>query len=198
MQYNISDDIPDIGNSLFFGENELLLSFIEVIFSGLTIDERSAMCMENIEDNGKGLQHYIKELNKRNYVYGRHVWPHDGAVKEWGSGMTRLETALQLELRGVEIQPKMPKPEQIQAGRTHIPIAYFNSEKCERGLECLTNYQKVWDEKLQMFKESPKKDWSSHGADGFMYSALDNRSGTVSKDANRSTSYNTDYNEDEV
>jgi len=108
------------------------------------------------------------------YVYGRHVWPHDGATRDFSTGVTRQETARQLGLI-VEIQPKQTVADRIQAARTRLKISRFDEILCEKGLDCLYNYMKEWDEKLQIFKKNPKHDWTSHGADSFGYSSLDDR-----------------------
>lgn len=113
-------------------------------------------------------------IEGRGFRYGRHVWPHDGRVKEFGSGQTRQETASKLGLK-VEIQPKQSVEDRIQAGRTRLHVSFFDEKYCKRGLECIYNYQKEWDDKKQLFKDKPLHDWSSHGADGFGYSALDDR-----------------------
>lgn len=145
------------------------------------------------ETNGKGIEHFAKMLDAkaktlgtmteveggesikgRGYKFGRHIWPHDGAAKEFGTGVTRQETARQLGLI-VEIQPRQAIDDRISATRIRLQVSWFDKELCEVGLECLYNYQKVWDDKLMMFKNTPKHDWASHGADSFGYSALDER-----------------------
>ena len=145
------------------------------------------------ENNGKGVAHYHSVIEAkakyeggeteidegevilgRGLRYGRHVWPHDGKVLEFGSGQTRQETARKMGLV-VFIQPKQRVEDRINASRDRIKISYFDKEHCARGLECLYNYQKDYDSKLMVFKKSPKHDWSSHGADSFGYSSLDDR-----------------------
>ena len=135
-------------------------------------------------------------VSGQGYKYGRHIWPHDGAVLEWGTGVTRQETARQLGLT-VEIQPKQRIPDRIQASRTRLAISYFDEENCGRGIDCLYNYQKEYDGKLMMFKENPKHDWSSHGADSFGYSSLDDRpSGFPGTGARQNQTHaDSDYNE---
>jgi len=110
----------------------------------------------------------------RGFRYGRHVWPHDGANMEFGSGQTRQETARKLGLY-VEIQPRQRDADKHQAARNRFKISSIDEKHCARGIECLFNYQKVWDEKLMMFLPKPKRDWTKHGADSFGYSSLDDR-----------------------
>lgn len=155
------------------------------------------------EHHGEGVDHYIKILDAlaeydgkrseigegeiiigRGFRYGRHIWPHDGKVQEFGTGQSRQETARQAGLR-VFIQPKQRVEDRINATRNRIKISYFDEKYCERGLECLYNYQKEYDSKLLVFNNKPKHDWSSHGADSFGYSSLDDRSGGFEGDYGR-------------
>ena len=167
------------------------------------------------EFHGEGIDHYIKvldakaaydgkvtevsegvEITGRGFKYGRHVWPHDGRVQEFGSGQSRQETARKKGLR-VFIQPKQRIEDRIEASRNRIKISFFDKENCARGLECLYNYQKEYDSKLMVFKQKPKHDWSSHGADSFGYSSLDDRGSEFegSIDTKKLMKAEADYNE---
>lgn len=148
------------------------------------------------ETNGKGLEHYVKVLKEKGYVYGRHVWPHDGKAREFGTGQTRQETARKLGLI-VHIQKKLGIEDRISAARGRIRISRFDKEKCARGLDCLYDYQKEWDEKAMMFKEKPLHNWASHGADAFGYSALDDRGSELDDEwaENRQDVADSDYDE---
>jgi hypothetical protein len=53
-----------------------------------------------------------------------------------------------------------------------FPRCYFDSEKTARGLECLRQYRREWDEKLKVFRTRPLHDWTSHAADAFRYLAM--------------------------
>jgi len=132
------------------------------------------------------------------YRYGRHVWPHDGGAREFGSGQTRQKTAQDLGLI-VKVDNKWAEEDQIDAGRNRLKISYFDNKKCARGLECLYNYQKEWDDKLLTFKKKPKHDWTSHGAKAFGYSALDDRPSYFPddyyRDRNRQTHADSGYDE---
>jgi len=146
------------------------------------------------ENNGRGVDHYIRlleakeqlnrltnidedgseEIKGYGYKYGRHVWPHDGAAKDFITGVSRQESARAKGLN-VEIQTRQSIEDRINASRDRLKNSWFDAEKCARGLDCLYNYQKEYDGKLMMFKKTPKHDWSSHGADSFGYSSLDDR-----------------------
>jgi len=118
------------------------------------------------ENSGEGLAHYIKVLQDKKYLYSRHFAPHDIAVRELGTGKSRLEAAHSMGIR-FEIAPKLEVDDGINAARIVFSRCYFDSEKCHRGLNCLRNYKKDWDEKNKIFRSFPKHDWASHGADAF-------------------------------
>lgn len=168
------------------------------------------------ENHGKGVEHYIKVLDAlanydgkktevdegeeivgRGFRYGRHIWPHDGKVQEFGTGVSRQETARLAGLR-VFIQPKQRVEDRIEASRTRLKVSFIDKDHCARGLKCLYNYQKEYDSKLLVFKNKPKHDWSSHGADSFGYSALDDRAGQFEGEAIFSLPITADDNYDEL
>jgi len=142
-----------------------------------TIEELYRVLLAKAQPSGKRTQ--VQEGKEEYFVgrgfrFGRHVWPHDGKTTDWESGNSRQEIARQLGWI-VEIQPKRPIQDRINASRTRLKISRFDENYCKRGLECLYNYQREYDEKLMVFKKDPKHDWSSHGADAFGYSAFDDR-----------------------
>lgn len=122
------------------------------------------------EASGEGLSHYIKMLGGKPYSYGDHFAPHDIAVRELGSGKSRLETARSLGIRFRVVQ-RHEVMDGIESVRNILPKCWFDKEATDRGLQCLRSYRKEWDEKNQTYAERPKHDWASHGADAFRYLA---------------------------
>jgi hypothetical protein len=127
--------------------------------------------IDYLEANGEGLLYYVNELKDKGYTYEKHFMPHDIDVDEIGTGVSRKSTAESLGLRPIEVIPKLTIEEGISSVRLILPRVYFDAEKCKRGLECLRQYHKEFDEKNKYYKNSPKHDWSSHGADAFRYLA---------------------------
>lgn len=121
--------------------------------------------------SGVGLDHYARVLKDRGYVYGEHLYPHDVAVSELGTGTTRLETLRKLGLPG-RILKATRVDDGINAVRMLLPRCWFDRKKCESGLDALRMYQRDWDDKVQDFRSSPRHDWTSHGADAFRYLAV--------------------------
>lgn len=123
------------------------------------------------EASGVGIDHYAAKLKEKGYSYGTHYAPHDIMVQEYGSGRTRLETARNFGIN-FEVVPKQGIDDGINAGRSIFSQCYFDRDKCERGLTCLRNYHKDWDQKNKVYRPYPKHDWSSNGADAWRYLAV--------------------------
>lgn len=123
------------------------------------------------EASGEGMAHYAEVLAKKGYRYGAHIGPHDLAVRELGTGKSRIETA-----RGMGINftpaPQLPVADGIEGARQVIGAAWFDRDKCGQGLQSLWAYQREFDEVRGCFKEHPLHDWTSHGADAFRYAAV--------------------------
>lgn len=128
------------------------------------------------EAHGEGLPYYASLLQQRQrergYVYSRHVMPHDIAVRDFSTGMSRYQTAIRLGIRPIKVSVKLPIDEGIQAVRMLLPVCYFDARRCEQGLNALQSYKKVFDDDLQTFKNQPLHDWASHAADAFRTGAV--------------------------
>ena len=126
------------------------------------------------ENQGEGIPHYVKIVREKDYIYGRHIAPHDIRVREMGTGKSRYEVARDLGIR-FDVCPNIQVDDGIEAVRSIIPRCYFDEKKCSILVEALRQYRKDYDEKNKVYKNRPLHDWSSHGADAFRYLALGTR-----------------------
>lgn len=127
--------------------------------------------IDYIETSGVGLDFYARELQKRRYIYGKHLLPHDAAAKDLSLGTTRQQHLYSLGVSPAQILPKTSVEDRIGAARMLIPKMRFDREKCRAGIRSLQNYSRDWDGKMNTFRASPRHDWASHGADSFGYGA---------------------------
>lgn len=132
---------------------------------------RDVRLIDYYESSGEGVPHYIKVLKDKPYIYKQTYWPHDGMVREFGSGLSRVETAEQHGLTP-EIIPQQSLEDGIEALRSLLGRCWFDEKKCDRGIKALKNYHKEWDDVNQVYKNKPKHDWSSHGSDAARYMAV--------------------------
>lgn len=117
-----------------------------------------------VQNSGEGLPYYVKELKAKGYKYDAHYWPHDGVVREWGSGKSRLEQARDLGF-APSIVPRMEIDDGINAVRASFAQFEFDEEDCSEGLKAIRSYRKDWDEERAVWKDKPRHDWASNGAD---------------------------------
>ena len=127
--------------------------------------------IDYLEAGGAGIDHYVKALQAKPYVYRDHIAPFDIRVRELGTGRSRFEQARSLGLT-FRVLPNLPLADGINAVRTVLPRCWFDASACERGIEALRQYQNEWDDDRKCFTEHPRHDWTSHAADAFRYGAL--------------------------
>jgi phage terminase large subunit len=124
------------------------------------------------EASGAGLEHYVKVLQDRGYVYDQHVLPHDVRVRELGSGKSRVEMLEELGIHNIEIAPQLLIDDGIQQVRTLLDKCYFDEVSCEKLIDSLLAYSREWDDNGMTWRMRPKHDWSSHAADAMRYLAI--------------------------
>lgn len=122
------------------------------------------------ENHGQGLDTYVQWLRDNGWDDAVQLLPHDVVVRELGTGKSRQEV---LEEAGLEITvvKKLPVADGIQAVRRLLPRCWFD-KNVKQGLDALRNYRRNYDEKRNVFFDSPLHDWCSHAADSFRYLAV--------------------------
>lgn len=128
--------------------------------------------IDYLEANGQALGWYAEQLREKGYAYEGHILPHDAEVRELGSGRSRKETLEGEGLFNIVIAPRLTVADGVQAVRRLLPTCRFDAVRCERGLDALRQYRRIWNDKLKMFNDSPFHDWTSHGADAFRYAGV--------------------------
>ena len=126
-------------------------------------------------NNGYGLEHYVDIIEGRGYNIVNYNCPHDMAVRELGSkghgGLAKSREDILLDYfkqegirANVTVLAKTGIEAGLQAVRRMIPMIVIDP-KCEYIIDCLNNYSKEWDDKLQVWKKTPLHNEFSHGAD---------------------------------
>lgn len=131
------------------------------------------------EASGHGLDHYASVLDKRGYKYGKHFGPHDLAVREIGTGKSRVEVARSLGIN-FTVLPALRVEDGINAVRMMLPRCWFDSTKTELLLEALRQHREKIDEKRGV-SMGPLHDWTSHAADSARYMAISLRENADSR-----------------
>jgi phage terminase large subunit len=121
------------------------------------------------EATGQDLTHFLKECQKRAYVYGVMHLPHDAKAKRLGMKLTIEEILRQTGYR-TSIVANQRITDGINAARIVMSNCYWDADGCEDGLNALRHYRyRVIDGHLS---NEPLHDWASDGADAWRYFAV--------------------------
>ena len=122
----------------------------------------------------KHIDHYLKMLQQRAYLYGTFWLPHDGKAKLLGTHMSIEEQVKTAGFR-TQIVPRLSELDKINAARTVFPGCYFDAKRCAEGLHALKHFQyevRKTDPKtgaILTTSDKPKHDEHSHASDAFCY-----------------------------
>lgn len=124
------------------------------------------------ENSGEHISHYIAYLEAwRKDVgayWGDHYWPHDGDRQDLFLEAGRMAEAERFGFRPRVVKRTRSKMDAIDAARSVFPSCDFDEVECATGLKRLRHYRKEWDEQRGVWKDRPRHDENSHGADAFM------------------------------
>ena len=130
------------------------------------------------ENSGEFIGHYVSWLKEwareRDVTFGDHYVPHDGDRESlW------LENGTMGVMQGLGFRPSVVerpriKGEAIASARSIFPECQFDEAACELGLKRLRHYRKEWDDEHGVWKDRPRHDDNSHGADAFITFACSN------------------------
>jgi phage terminase large subunit len=114
------------------------------------------------------LEHYVRVLRDKDYLYGDHYLPHDVEVTELTAKQSRREMLEGMGVKPLVVVPRIPDINQgIEQTRQAFGSCWFDKDRCEAGLDALANYQYVFDEKYNTHRQRPLHNWASNGADAF-------------------------------
>ena len=133
-------------------------------------------CLDYHSSNGQPVAFYAGIIQsreaERGYKYGTHWLPHDARAKTLSSNKSVIEQlGEKLPIKSIKITPNLKLQDGIQASRLALTRTWFD-HKCNDGIECLRQYQREYDEDKKVFRDKPRHDWTSHGADAFRYLSL--------------------------
>ena len=139
-----------------------------IFFQSIGQTVRLIDCYSNAKE---GLAHYAKIISQKPYNYGKHIGPHDIKVREFGTGMTRLEQARQLGIN-FTVAPDVAVQDGIEAVRSAFSKIWIDEIACKDLIKSLENYRQEWDEKKKVYKPNPLHNFASHFADAMRYLAI--------------------------
>ena len=123
--------------------------------------------------HGHNIKYYTDLVLDKPYKVTTHYLPHDARAKTLASGGRSVieQLADGLTLGKLKIVPSLSVQDGIQAVRMALPRCWFD-HKTEEGIECLRQYQREYDDDKKIFRDKPRHDFTSHGADAFRMMAI--------------------------
>lgn len=113
-------------------------------------------CKEQYEANG-----WLKVGDQGE---GYDWFPHDGRVREWGTGKSRMEQLIALGFKP-RIPTRLDLGDGINAVRACLKFSTFDRKGFGEGLKMLKNYKKKWNDQTAAWMTQPLHNEASHGAD---------------------------------
>ena len=135
------------------------------------------------ENRLEDLEHYVRVMKDKPYLYGEHYLPHDVEAQILGMNRTRRQ---QLEDAGIKPIVKVPRIADITEGigitRAAFASCWFDEERCARGLEALANYAFKYDDAHATHTTAFTNKWATNGSDAFRQFAQGFRPATKNSD----------------
>ena len=133
-----------------------------------------------LEGDNKDARYWGKKVIEvgalNGYRYERHILPHDAGNRSSNDSFSYIDhlNDTPINIRGDNIfrleRPKS-KINAINVARDIFEICSFDENNCADGVDCLTNYRKVFNKTTYIYDGGkPFHDWASNGADAFLYS----------------------------
>ncbi len=128
-------------------------------------------------DNGYSLEFYLDYIKDCEYDIRALKFPHDISQRQQGIQDARKRAKSRFDIAKsykrehglrwqLHVNDKGSIAQGIEAVRAMIPNMVIDSS-CTYLIDCLLNYSKKWDDKLEVWTNTPVHDEYSHGADVF-------------------------------
>ncbi len=111
-----------------------------------------------LEDNQKTMSYYLAQLQSLGYVYDTIWLPHDAENTTLAAAGRSIADIVRGANYKVQILPRVPVTDSINAARTIFQKCYFDKENCYQGLQCLRHYRYDVDPDTKQFSKSPLHD----------------------------------------
>ena len=122
---------------------------------------------EYYNDN-EDIKHYTDilwdRIKEHKYDVKLNIFPHDVSVRQMSDLKSRLDTFIEQGIDNAHVDKNPNVADGIDCVRQLVKIMYID-KKCQYLKKCLKNYSKERDAVKQVWRNKPKEDEWSHGAD---------------------------------
>jgi len=146
-------------------------------------------------NSGYGLEHYrdifISLSRKFGWVHGNTYVPHDTSVRELIADKTRWDALVELGFNPILVR-KHKLVDGIEATRKFLKTIRIHTS-CDTTIKSIQSYRKKYDNKYNVYLDTPVHDEHSHAADAIRYLAMGDKNSPISDIYIRSISKPTQY-----
>ena len=115
--------------------------------------------------------HFAEVLQGKHYVYNTHYLPHDAGHERQGEKVNKTPEQMLNDLGITNTFVLDRVDDKVRHGiyptRDAFGTCLFDEEHCKDGIVHLELYRKEWDDRLGVWRETPRHDDHSNGADAF-------------------------------
>lgn len=164
--------------------------YTSIVFAQFTNNQ--IRVIDSYQSNWQPLDHYFKIISDKPYSYEYHYFPHDAMQRELWTGISRFELAERFFWSNkCRITPNIWVKDWIEAVRYLFDKFWIERESTKWMLDAISQYTQERDDKMWMFKDRPRHDWTSHYADALRYLAVNYRD--IQKKENKQTMFVVDF-----
>lgn len=128
------------------------------------------------KSNNRKLDYYLFECRRRTEKHGlyirNHFGPHDADTVHFPHTESAVDVARDMGESMIVTQKPFSKIAAINQMRKMLVRCRFNKQETSGLIDCLSNYEKEYDDKMQIYKDRPLHNWASHGVDAFQTMTL--------------------------
>lgn len=137
----------------------------------LQIVGKEPRMIDYYENHLEAIDHYVKVIKDKPYIYEAHALPHDAGHKSLRTGTTLAKQITDMGLKDATVLPVDSIESGIALVRALLPQIWMDETKCALLIKALLAYQYEYDEERGTFKDRPLHDWASHPSDMMRYMA---------------------------
>jgi phage terminase large subunit len=117
-----------------------------------------------VEDRNQAFPYYAQILKEKDYVYDKHIGPHDLEQTSFASGKSLRDVAYQMKIN-FRIAPRVKIEDGIHQVKMLLARCYIDTDNCSKLITALRHYHRKFSDKERVFKLKPVHDFSSHACD---------------------------------
>ena len=123
----------------------------DMVLSDILKGSANHRLLRNVRRKSLSLCRYV--LNGKPYNYWTHYLPHDGSERTQ-TGQSQSRFSILLGWRTLEVVPRLPIEDGIDAVRRMFKSVWIDENNCERGINALTSYHKDYDKRTKRIEDN--------------------------------------------